>query len=366
MLLPQQLSKSYVVTVYILLALCYKKGRFLSVCVLACSLSLVSMSLLTNVLLLAHFTAIVTVATAQNSGKTKTTTHTVSVNTFRCLSLGSSEDHCPQVELLRGRDGRDGRDGEKGEKGEAHFSGEKGEQGEVGPPGHAGARGPRGITGPRGPTGMKGSLGDPGLRGPQGSQGPQGYKGDKGLTGGSVVYTRWGSASCPTDTEAQLVYSGRAGGTARSREGGAANILCLPNNPDHLTHQSGAQAYSQVTGVDYFFGSLPTLSSKNYQNVPCAVCHVPRSVVLMIPAKTQCPANWTREYHGYLVSENQTSNRQILFECVDKNPEAVPGQGGRNTPGIEFGLVEPLCNGNGFSCPPYHADKELTCAVCTR
>ena len=131
----------------------------------------------------------------------------------------------------------------------------------------------------------------------------------------------------------------------------------MPDNPDHLSHISGIQGYSQMARVDYYLGSDNTL---NYRRVPCAVCYVPRSVVLMIPAKTQCPTNWTREYYGYLVSENQDEYR-IMYECIDKDPEGAPGT---STPRVEFGFVEPLCS--SFSCPPYDAEKELTCVVCTR
>jgi hypothetical protein len=49
-----------------------------------------------------------------------------------------------------------------------------------------------------------------------------------------VTYTRWGRTSCPNDTEAQLVYSGRAGGTNFNARGGSAEIICLPANPDYI------------------------------------------------------------------------------------------------------------------------------------
>ena len=73
----------------------------------------------------------------------------------------------PTIRLLQDRDGRDGRDG------------------------------------------VQGIKGDVGERGEKGDQGPTGQKGEP--TGG-VVYVRWGHDSCPS-TGAQLVYSGRAGGS---------------------------------------------------------------------------------------------------------------------------------------------------------
>ena len=197
--------------------------------------------------------------------------------------------------------------------------------------------------------------GDPGLRGAQGVLGPPGPP-----TGG-VTYTRWGRTTCPTTQGTQLLYAGRAGGTHYNHKGGAANYLCMPDNPDHLQYQSGVQNNAIVAGVEYWYSSMPSLSSFNHNNVPCAVCYVAtRSVSVMIPAKTQCPTHWTLEYVGYLMSGHYNHNSRIMYECVDKDPESVPGSAGDSDPRGLFYLVEPYCN--GLLCPPY----DLTCAVCTR
>ena len=242
--------------------------------------------------------------------------------------------------MVRGIDGRNG---------------EKGEQG------LQGLQGKQGTVGPRGPLGEKGMHGDPGLRGPQGEQGPQGP-----VTGG-VIYTRWGRKTCPTDQGTQLLYSGRAGGTHWQHTGGGANYLCMPDDPDHLQYISGVQGWSYVARVEYWYDTMPSLSSKNYHNVPCAVCYVStRSVSVMIPAKTQCPTHWTLEYIGYLMSENRdrSNGGRTMYECVDKDPESVPALDPAGDARGFFELVEPYCN--GLSCPPYDAEKELTCVVCTR
>ena len=295
------------------------------------------------------------------------------------------------MEVLRGRDGRDGRDGEKGEKGDTH--GHKGDQGQLGPPGLKGARGisgpqgPAGISGPRGAVGEKGERGPPGLpgsqgpagtSGPKGTVGERGEKGDPGLpgpqgeqgpqgppTGGGATYIRWGRTTCPSGHNTTLVYSGRAGGTRTSHKGGAANYLCMPDDPDHLQYNSGTQGHSYIAGVEYWYGnSFPSLSAVNDHNVPCALCYVStRSVAVMIPAKTHCPTNWTLEYTGYLMSQQLTQYR-TMYECIDKDPESVPGLNAGSNPRAFFHVVEPYCN--GLSCPPYDAEKELACALCTR
>ena len=61
-------------------------------------------------------------------------------------------------------------------------------------------------------------------------------------------------------------------------------------------------------------------------------------------------------YHGH--------NGRTLFECVDDQPESVPGLNGEDDSNALYYHVEATCN--SLSCPPYDSEKELTCAVCTR
>ena len=269
---------------------------------------------------------------------------------------------CPQVEVLRGRDGRDGRDGGKGEKGDEGSKGEGGEAGTRGLPGdqgEGGPPGPPGISGPRGPVGEKGSPGSHGLPEPQGEHGPQGP-----ATGGGTVYTRWGRTSCPMNQGTDLVYSGRAGGSYRHHHGGAANLLCLPDDPEYSRYASGVQGHSPLRGAEYHPQPSQPLYSVFSHNMPCAVCCTStRSKLLVIPAKLTCPTNWTTEYTGYLMAAHYTHNGRTLFECVDDQPESVPGLNGGDTDNALYYHVEATCN--SLSCPPYDSEKELTCAVCT-
>ena len=226
----------------------------------------------------------------------------------------------PYIEVLRGRDGRDGRDG---------------------------------VHGPRGP---------------QGQRGEQGVAGPPGQRNGGVVYTRWGKTICPNVTGTELVYAGRAGGSWWSHTGGGANYLCMPNNPEYLEYQPGVQGYSPVYGAEYqpFVGG--PLSAVKDHNVPCAVCYAStRVAVTMIPAKIRCPSTWTLEYSGYLMSNYKGNSRyrnyRTMFECVDKNPDSIPGSAA-SVDGTLFYHAEAACN--GMPCPPYDPQKELTCAVCTK
>ena len=202
----------------------------------------------------------------------------------------------------------------------------------------------------------------PGPCGLQGQKGDQGVAGPPGPRNGGVIYTRWGKSSCPNVSSTTLVYAGRAGGTYYTHKGGAANYLCMPDDPDYLSYTPGVQGWSYVYGAEYETGGAP-LGAVYHHNVPFAVCYAStRVAVTMIPAKTQCPSTWTLEYSGYLMSEHLGHYRS-MYECVDKNPGSVLGSASA-AHGVLFYHVE--AHGSGMLCPPYDPQKELTCAVCTK
>ena len=269
---------------------------------------------------------------------------------------------------LPGRDGRDGLTGPPGPRGESVASsqqaiqGERGLPGPQGEPGTIGNQGLRGIQGPNGPPGSQGATGPPGSQGQQGfpgSQGEQGIQGPPGIAGKGVVYTRWGSTSCPSVSGTTLVYAGRTGGSHYTHGGGGANHLCMPSDPQYtFSFRNGVQGHAYVYGTEY---ETP-LQGRHDHNVPCAVClAATRGTVLMLPAKTSCPTSWTTEYTGYLMTERHNHKRS-MYVCVDRSQGSVSGSQA-NTNGARFYHVEATCD--GLQCPPYDAHKELTCAVCT-
>ena len=192
-----------------------------------------------------------------------------------------------------------------------------------------------------------------------------------GISG--VTYTRWGRTSCPNDTDAQLVYSGRAGGTNFNARGGSAEKLCLPDNPDYnipgtldLSSSPVQQYKGVIQGVEYEpnYG-IPgnPIQHLDDHNAPCAVCDVPtRARVIMIPAKTVCPSTWTREYYGYLVTEH-VGHYRSSYSCIDVDSEVVAGTGGTENPSLFYPTVTDC---NGLSCPPYVNNHMLSCVVCTK
>ena len=274
---------------------------------------------------------------------------------------------------MRGRDGRDGLPGLQGEKGD---KGSPGPQGATGPQGLVGLQGPTGEQGLQGIQGKKGDKGEQGLLGPQGTTGPQGpvglqgptgeqglqgIQGPPGPSGGGAVYTRWGRTVCPSTSGTELVYEGLAAGSDLSQSGGGANYLCITKEPIYIS-TTVPSFYSYLYGSEY---QHPVFNSLHDQNVPCAVCHTSqRSSKLMVPGTTTCPQSWTEEYEGYLMTDHHTQKRNAVYECVDKDGEAVPGEQ-HNTNGALFYHVVADCS-TGLPCPPFVANRPIICVVCTK
>jgi hypothetical protein len=135
----------------------------------------------------------------------------------------------------------------------------------------------------------------------------------------------------------------------------------MPDNPAYtLMSIGGTQGFNFVHGTEYEVAVVP---NRNGHNAACAVCYVAtRHTTIMIPATTTCPAGWTMEYMGYLMSEARLHFR-TMYECVDMNMDVVPGTAADVT-GSHFYHVEADCS--GVACPPYDNQRELNCVVCSR
>lgn len=244
--------------------------------------------------------------------------------------------------------GRDGRDGVPGPRG---VGGRDGRDGRVGP------AGPRGLKGPKGDTGRTGSTGSKGSPGSQGAKGQEG----QGLSG--VSYNRWGRKNCSGD--ATLVYTGYMGGGYYTHIGGGTNYVCLTNKPIYDKFVDGWQGAAAIYGTEYQTSTFPGLKNLYQHDAPCAVCYVrTRGSQIMIPGTNKCPAGWSREYKGYLMTSHYNHAHPSEYVCVDEGAEAVDG-GHSDTDGALLYVVEGSCS-HALPCGPYRDTHELTCVVCTK
>ena len=142
-----------------------------------------------------------------------------------------------------------------------------------------------------------------------------------------------------------------------SNTGGAANYLCLPNQPQWLSRTGGR---ASLYGGEY---DNSDFGQKNGDDIPCVVCRTKANSVLMIPARTSCYSGWTRQYYGYLGAGASDHNAGSEYICVDINAEAIQ-RGRANDNGKLIYRVQTYCG--SLPCPPYESGKSATCVVCSK
>ena len=177
------------------------------------------------------------------------------------------------------------------------------------------------------------------------------------------TYTRWGRTMCPGNGT-HMVYAGYAAGSYYTVPGGAADYLCLPNEPRWGRFEDSSQSSAEIYGVEYELGgrNIQTFFGRELQDhdAPCAVCISSRPNMLMIPGRNVCYDGWTLEYHGYLVAGYHGHNGASEVVCLDTRPEVIDG-GHASKDGKLFYFAEARCG--SLKCPPYVNGRELTCVV---
>ena len=131
-----------------------------------------------------------------------------------------------------------------------------------------------------------------------------------------------------TDTEGtDSLYNGTAA-NSHHIEGGGGNYQCLTSEPANFAFGRRREDAGYIYGTEFeTWGNVPSSSlSLANQNVVCAVCYVStRGAVVMIPGTYVCPAGWTREYYGYLM----TQESPFVFRVCGPFPRHSTSYGGR-------------------------------------
>ena len=178
-----------------------------------------------------------------------------------------------------------------------------------------------------------------------------------------MTYTRWGRTTCPS-TGTDKVYNGFVAGSAWDKPG-SASYLCLHETPQFLEITPlGQEGRATIYATEYEPDTL-ALGSMLHHDAPCVVCYIPtRATMITIPARTSCPPSWTREYHGYLMTDKSHEGHHSRTPiCVDVSPESVGGSAAYSDRSKLY-FMEITCHGT--VCPPYSPGAEIACAVCTK
>ena len=138
------------------------------------------------------------------------------------------------------------------------------------------------------------------------------------------MYTRWGKTTCLSINGTQLVYAGRAAGSWFYHKGGASNYLCLPNDPSYLQYRSQHfviiyMGLSMRPEMDY----CQHLMIRMYR-VPCVIFPPGGQCWWYLQRPSALPLGPVSTTATCMMTERYNHHRS-MFECVDQNPETVPG-----------------------------------------
>jgi N-acetylated-alpha-linked acidic dipeptidase len=174
------------------------------------------------------------------------------------------------------------------------------------------------------------------------------------------TYIRWGRSSCPSG--ATIVYDGFTAGSHSYHDGAAANHICLSKKPKYHYYSKKPKWSTLIYGAEY--GTLNSIwNNLHNHDIPCAVCHVPRSSIIMHPGRNDCPDNFKLEYGGYLMAGHYGHDAATEFVCFDGSSHADKYSSSADHDGSLFYFVEAACG--ALKCGPYESGKQITCAVCS-
>ena len=159
-----------------------------------------------------------------------------------------------------------------------------------------------------------------------------------------------------------FVSTGFVGGSYYNVQGGGANHMCLHSEPIFRPNDEKRSTRATVYGTEYH--NPPNQPQLDRHDVPCAVCLVTRSVVLMIPGTNLCNEGWTTEYVGQIASEHSGgTNHRSEFICLDEDAEMTAYSSPNQDNGAILHTTQVICG--SLPCIPYVEDKDLLCVVCS-
>ena len=147
--------------------------------------------------------------------------------------------------------------------------------------------------------------------------------------------------------------------------GTGSKYLCLPETPTYVQTEESIAPLGLLYTTEYETHDDVFNTPTHSYDAPCAVCYVPRSAIVMMPAQMACPNSWNLEYNGFLMSNYNSHPHNYDHVCVDQFPERIAGsQHSKDAALLYFEAAD--CGTSFLPCLPYKNKVPLSCVVCTR
>ena len=178
----------------------------------------------------------------------------------------------------------------------------------------------------------------------------------------TVVYTRWGSQTCPSGaTELYKSFMATSPGRATDT-GGGANILCMHPTPEYPGAATSAlNGGARLSVLEYM--DTGAVDKNQFHDAGCVVCQreEKESVYTQWGRKT-CSNGHYLEYYGVIMASRWTGQKNEYI-CVDWERAAHAASNNEQDAGV--GLLYTTEMEAQASLDQYGVNKELSCAVCS-
>eukprot|EP01050_Picozoa_sp_SAG11_P005440 SAG11_NODE_384_length_9897_cov_11.158502_8_plen_575_part_00 len=174
-----------------------------------------------------------------------------------------------------------------------------------------------------------------------------------------VVYTRWGSRSCPNAST--LLYGGFIAGSHYSHTGGGADYLCMHPEPQYPDGYDDADNNGNLLyGTEYENTGAIDLNQDG--DAACAVCQSANPTVMVQWGRQTCANSFTTEYTGLVMSSHYTQVGARTI-CVDVERATHGTSDAADQNGALLYTTE--MEGGSSDESQYPHNREVGCAVCS-
>ena len=180
------------------------------------------------------------------------------------------------------------------------------------------------------------------------------------LVSGPVVFTRWGSSTCPPHTT--KLYNSFMAGSSSLLRGGGYNFLCMHPEPQPpIGHDDEHHEESNRLRGTQYIASYD--KKKPLGDAACAVCQDNTATAVYVQwGRTRCSNGHTTQYSGTIMSSSHDGHKAKNV-CVDS--QQTLSNNAKITHNWGSGLYSTVMDAGASDEDRYPKERKLACAVCS-